>query len=199
MKKVLGVLVVLILAAVGFVAAQPPTYHVERSTIIAATADVVFPKINDLHQFVDWSPWEKIDPSMQKSWEGAASGVGAAYHWSGNDKVGEGRMTITESEPNEKVGMKLDFIKPWKSTANVTFTLIPAAEGTRVLWAMDGNKNFISKAMCVFVSMDKMVGGDFDKGLASLKQISEAQRPAPADSAQIGELGAGSPSKLPTH
>jgi len=184
MKKILMVLVVLILAAVLFVATRPNEYRVERSATFAAPPAAVFAQIDDFHHWADWSPWEKLDPQMQKSFGGAASGVGAEYHWVGNDKVGEGRMTITESQPNDKVAIKLEFLKPFPSTSVATFTLAPDGPGTRVTWAMDGKHNFMSKAMCVFVSMDKMVGGDFERGLATLGTVAAAaaMESAPGDS-----------------
>lgn len=185
MKKILMVLLILIVAAVLFVATRPDEYHVERSAAVSAPAEIVFAKIDDFHLWGDWSPWEKLDPQMQKSFGGAASGVGAEYHWTGNDKVGEGRMTITESRPYERVVIRLEFLKPWQSTSTSTFTLAPEGQGTRVTWAMDGKHDFLSKAMCVFVSMDKMVGGDFERGLAVLGTMAavEAAESVPADSA----------------
>ena len=151
---------------------------------MSAPAEIVFARIDDFHQWAAWSPWEKLDPQMQKSFGGAASGVGAEYHWIGNDKVGEGRMTITESRPSERVVVRLEFLKPWPSTSTSTFTLAPEGQGTRVTWAMDGRHDFVSKAMCVFVSMDKMVGTDFERGLAVLGTMAavEAAESAPADS-----------------
>jgi uncharacterized protein YndB with AHSA1/START domain len=174
MKKILMVLVVLVLAAVAFVASRPNEYRVERSATLAAPPEVVFAQIDDFHNWAAWSPWEKLDPQMQKSFGGAASGAGAGYHWVGNNQVGEGRMTITESVPNDRVAIKLEFLKPWQSTSNCTFTLAPGDAGTRVTWAMEGKNNFMSKAMGVFVSMDKMIGGDFERGLATLGTVSAA-------------------------
>ena len=184
MKKILMVLLVLIVAAVLFVATRPDTYRVERSAMVSAPPQVVFAQIDDFHRWAAWSPWEKLDPQMQKQFGGAASGVGAEYHWSGNDKVGEGRMTITESQPTDRIAIKLEFLKPWASTSTASFTLAPEGEGTRVTWAMDGRHNFMSKAMCVFVSMDKMLGTDFERGLAGLGTVAaaEAAEAPPADS-----------------
>jgi uncharacterized protein YndB with AHSA1/START domain len=181
MKKVLLVLLILIVVCLGFVATRPGTFHVERSATIAAPSEVVFARINDLHQWDAWSPWEKLDPQMKKTYEGTDAGVGASYHWSGNDQVGEGRMTIMESEPGSKIGIKLEFIKPWSATNTGTFTLVPEAGGTRVTWAMDGTNNFMSKAMSIFMNMDQMIGADFEKGLANLKELAEATAAMPAD------------------
>jgi uncharacterized protein YndB with AHSA1/START domain len=182
MKKFLLVLLILVVAVLGFIATRPNTFHIERSATIAASSDSVFAKIADFHQWASWSPWEKLDPQMTKSYEGAASGVGASYHWTGNDQVGEGRMTITEADPGHRVGIKLEFLKPWQATNNCTFALASEASGTRVTWTMDGNNNFMAKAMSTFMNMDRMVGGDFEKGLANLKTLTEAEA-APGDTA----------------
>ena len=181
MKRVFLVLLVLIAAAVAFVASRPATFHLERSTTIAAAPEAVFPHVNDFHRWGAWSPWEKLDPNMVRTFGGPESGNGSTYHWTGNKAVGEGNMTITESTPHQAVGIKLEFIKPYAATSTARFALTPAAGGTQVTWSMDGENNFVSKAMCIFVSMDKMVGGDFERGLAALKTVSEstAQSPAP--------------------
>jgi len=176
MKKVLGVLLALIVVLVAFVASRPATFHIERSATIAAPADSVFAHIGDLHQWPSWSPWEKLDPNMTRSFAG--TGVGSTYQWAGNDKVGEGRMTVTELEPARSVVLKLDFIKPFQATSTARFALDPAPEGTRVTWSMDGNNNFIAKAMCIVMPMDKMVGPDFERGLAGLKAVAEASAAA---------------------
>jgi uncharacterized protein YndB with AHSA1/START domain len=184
MKKVLVVLLVIVVAVLGFIATRPNRYHVERSVTIAAPSSTVFPKVNDLHQWEAWSPWEKLDPQMKRTFEGAESGVGAGYHWVGNDKVGEGRMAITESKPNEHVRIHLNFIKPFESSSVSTFTLVPEGPGTKVTWTMDGDHNFMSKTMSLFMNMDKMIGGDFEKGLATLKSVSEADALKPADAGE---------------
>lgn len=184
MKKFLTVLLVLILALVGFVASRPGTFHIERSTTIAAAPDAVYPHLADFHQWAAWSPWEHLDPSMKASYSGAESGVGAVYDWTGNDKVGQGRMTVTDATPPSHVGIKLEFLKPFTATNQCTFTLAPEGSGTKVTWAMDGTNNFVAKAFGLMMNMDKTVGGDFERGLASLKTVAEAA-PAnamPADS-----------------
>lgn len=183
MKNVVVVLLVLILGAVAFVATRPGDYQVERSAVIAAPAEVVHGKLNDFHAWPEWSPWENRDPSMTRTFDGPQSGVGSVYAWAGNDQVGEGRMTILESVPGERVGIQLDFIKPFASTSTTTFALGPSVDGTRVTWTMAGKHNFVSKAMCVFMPMDKMVGPDFEQGLSKLKLVSEAAYSAPADTA----------------
>jgi uncharacterized protein YndB with AHSA1/START domain len=180
MKKVLIALLVIILGFLGFVATRPNTYHVERSTSIAAPNDIVFATIDDLHRWTEWSPWEKLDPQMKRTFVGPGAGPGASYGWAGSAKVGEGRMTITEAQPNQRVVFKLEFIKPFQSVSTATLALVPDGQSTRVTWSLDGNHNFMSKAMCLFVSMDKMEGGDFESGLANLKRVTEADAQAAA-------------------
>jgi uncharacterized protein YndB with AHSA1/START domain len=176
-----------VLACLLFINTRPDSFHVERSTTIAAPSESVFAKINDFHEWTAWSPWEKLDPALKRTFDGAAAGVGAGYHWVGNDKVGEGHMTIMESEPPRGIKIKLEFLKPFQATNTATFALIPDGPGTRVTWSMDGKNNFMAKAMSVFMNMDKMIGPDFERGLATLKSQAEAGAPAtggaPADSA----------------
>jgi len=173
------VITVAIVGVLTIAATRPNAFHIERSVSTAATPDQVFAVVNDLHRFHEWSPWQKLDPTMKVTFEGPASGVGASYTWVGNDKVGEGRMTTTEATPPGSLTQKLEFLKPFKSTSDVRFTIAPESGGSRVTWAMDGNYDYVSKIMCLFVSMDSMVGKDFESGLASLKQVAEAE-PAPA-------------------
>lgn len=174
-KKILLALVVLLAILVAVISMRPATYQVSRSTVIAAPGDVVFEHVNDFHHWVNWSPWDKMDPSMSKTFTGPASGKGSTYHWAGNDKVGEGEMKITESVPNQKVDIKLDFIKPFTSTAEVQFLVAPEGNGSKVTWLMNGHNNFMSKAMGLFMNMDKMIGDDFEKGLGNLKGIVETE------------------------
>src|ERR1044071_3437963 len=124
------------------IALQPPTFHIERSTTMAAPPDVAFAQVNDFHAWSAWSPWEKLDPGMKRTFEGSPSGAGAVYSWIGNDKVGEGRMTMQTSQKPSFIAIKLEFIKPFAATNTATFTFVPAGEGTKVTWAMDGEKNF---------------------------------------------------------
>lgn len=173
--KILIALVAVAGVFAGVVAMQPDAYTVTRSVTMAAPQGKVFSLINDFRKWENWSPWAKIDPKMTTDYSGAPSGVGASYHWIGNDDVGEGRMTITSSEPIQKVVVDLNFIKPFESNAITTFQLANAPGGaTSVTWTMTGRHNFMSKAMCLFVSMDSMVGGDFDKGLAQMKTLAES-------------------------
>jgi len=174
-KKILiGVVAVIavILIAAAF---QPDDYRVTRNTAIAAEPAKVFALVDDFHEWTKWSPWEKLDPNMTRSFEGPASGNGAVYSWQGNGDVGKGKMTITASQPTERVGIKLEFIEPFASVADTSFTLKPAGGGTEVEWAMTGQHTFVSKLMCLFMSMDKMIGPDFEKGLAQMKTVAEAK------------------------
>lgn len=182
MKKVLltiFLLIVLVVVGVLVLAATKPTrYTVERTETIAAAPGRVFPLVNDFHQWPSWSPWEKLDPNMQRTYGGPASGVGSTYGWVGNSDVGEGRMTITESVPDSKVGIQLDFIKPWQSTSQTEFLFVPSGAGTQVVWKMSGDNNYMSKVFTVFMDMDQMVGKDFESGLTNLKLLSEQSAPA---------------------
>lgn len=180
LMKILGGLLVLILLLVGFIATRPAEYRVERSTTVAAPASVVQAQIEDFHRWPEWSPWAKLDPAMKEEHSGAERGVGAVYFWSGNDKVGEGRMTVVESVPGEKVGIKLEFLKPFAATNPTTFAFAPDGDGTKVTWTMEGKNDFIGKAMTLMMNMDKTVGGDFEKGLAQLKTVCESMPPAEA-------------------
>jgi hypothetical protein len=172
-KKVLIAVVVIIVIFLIVVALQPGEYRVTRTASIAAPPAAVFPQVNDFHNWEAWSPWAKLDPAMKQIYEGQPAGTGASYAWVGNSKVGEGRMTITESRPNDVVRIKLDFIKPFPSTADTEFTFKPEGDQSRVTWTMSGRKNFMTKAFGLFVSMDKMIGRDFEKGLAQMKAVVE--------------------------
>ena len=173
-NKILLAVVILLVVFVIVVALQPSHYRIARSTTISAMPADVFAQLNDLHKFQDWSPWAKLDPEMKQTYEGAATGAGAAYAWEGNKKVGQGRMSITESKENELVSMKLEFIKPFASVATTEFALKTEHNLTSLTWSMSGENNFIAKGFCLFMNMDKMVGGDFEKGLAQMQIVSEA-------------------------
>ena len=172
LKKILLALAFVVAAILVVAAFQSDTYRVERSVTIAASAGVLFAQVNDLHQA--WSPWVKLDPAGKFTYEGPPAGVGASVSWVGNSDMGEGRQTIVESRPNERVRMKLEFFKPMAGEAIAEFQLQPAGQGTTVTWSMSGPKNYVSKVMCLFVSMDKMIGGPFELGLASLKTLVES-------------------------
>ena len=165
---------VLIALLVLFAATRPDTFRVERSTLIKAPAAKVYALIDDFHAWVGWSPWDSIDPDMKKTYEGASSGVGAKYGWHGNKKVGRGAMEITAARPQASIIIKLDFFEPFEAHNTATFALAPENGGTRVTWAMDGKQNLVLKLMGIFMSMDKMVGKDFEKGLAAMKATAES-------------------------
>ena len=173
-KKILIGLVIVIVILVVIIALQPKHYHIERSTTINAAPATVFAQVNDFHKWDAWSPWAKMDPAMKANYDGAPAGAGAGYSWVGNSQVGEGRMTITESHPPDRINIKLEFIKPFAATDTTVFPLKPQGNQTTVLWSLDGDNNFIGKAFGLVMSMDKMVGNDFDRGLAQLKSVSEA-------------------------
>jgi hypothetical protein len=168
-------LAVIIVVFLAVVALQPADFQVTRAQTIVAPPETVFAQVNDFRKWKAWSPWEKKDPDMQRTYSGEPSGEGAANAWSGNSEVGEGNMTITESRPNERIRLKLEFIKPMTATSDTEFDFAPKDDGTQVTWTMSGKNGFVGKALCLFMSMDKMVGGDFEKGLASMKQVAEAE------------------------
>jgi hypothetical protein len=174
MIKTLAIgVVVLIAALLLFAATRPDTFRVQRAASIKARPEKIFALINDLHGWDAWSPYEKKDPAMKRAYSGAAQGKGAAYAWEGNKEVGTGRIEITESSPPSRVTMALDMIKPIKAHNTVEFTVEPQGGSTSVIWAMNGNMPYISKILSVFLNMDRMVGRDFEAGLASLKAAVE--------------------------
>lgn len=175
LKKILLGLTVVIIVFLIVVALQPSEYRVTRSVTIAASPEAVFPHVNELKKWAAWNPWEKIDPNMKLTYEGPEAGVGASYSWVGNNEVGEGRMSITDSRPNESVKLKLEFFKPMAGVSDADFTFKPLGNQTEVTWAMSGRNNFIAKALCLFMNMDKMIGGQFEKGLADLKAVAETE------------------------
>ena len=148
-------------------------YAVERSTTINAQASAIFPHLVDFRRWPAWSPWEDVDPDMDRSYSGSDAGVGAVYEWSGNRKAGEGRMEITEATEPSKVAIALDFLKPFKSSSTTTILLTAEDGATRVTWRMTGPKTFMTRVMGLFKSMDSLVGPDFEKGLAQLKTLTE--------------------------
>lgn len=175
--KVLAGVLIVVAALFGIIALQPDEYRVVRSASIAAPPEQVFAEVNDFHRWRGWSPWEALDPAMKRSYEGPAAGVGAIYGWSGNDDVGEGRMTILDSRPGDLIRIKLEFIKPFAAQSTTEFAFKREGNGTRVDWLMTGNNDLISKVFCFFMGgMDKMVGPDYEKGLAKLKAVAEAAK-----------------------
>lgn len=172
--KILIALVVIVAVLAVVVATRPSEFRVQRTTTISAPAPVVFAQVNDFHKWEAWSPYVKRDPAMKKTFEGAPAGVGAIYTWSGNNEVGEGRTTIIESRPSELIRVQLEFVRPFAATSIAEFTFKPEGERTAVTWSLNGHNNFIAKAMGLVVNMDRMIGGDFETGLAQMKSAAEA-------------------------
>jgi hypothetical protein len=148
-------------------------YIVERSATIDAPPSKIYPEIADFHNWTHWSPWEDVDPALERAYSGADSGTGAVYAWSGNRKAGQGRMEITEATEPSTVRIDLAFEKPWKARNDTRFTIEPEGSGSRVTWSMTGEKTFLTRVLGIFKSMDKMVGPDFEKGLNRLKATTE--------------------------
>lgn len=165
-----GLALILLLA---YAATRPDSFRMERSIVINAPAEKVFPLLNDLDQWNAWSPWEKKDTAMTRKLSSPSSGVGASYDWQGNSEVGTGRMLITESTAPNKLVIQLEFIEPFAARNTSAFQLAPQGSGTQVTWSLEGNNNFVSKLMQVFVSMDSMVGPDYEAGLKTLKALAE--------------------------
>ena len=174
LKKVLLAIVVVVAVLAVVVATRPSTYRIQRSIHLAAPPEVTYAQVVSLHRWEAWSPWAKLDPAAKSTYEGPAAGVGAIFRWAGNNQVGEGSMTIMESRPAELVRFRLDFLKPFKVTNTAEFTFQPDGGQTVVTWSMTGKSSFICKAVGLFMNMDKMIGGQFEKGLADLKSVSEA-------------------------
>ncbi len=172
--KILIALAVIVIALVGIVAVQPSDFRIARTATISAPAPAVFAHVNDFHKWEAWSPWAQLDPAMKQTYGGASAGAGAVYAWAGNREVGEGRMTLMESRPTELIRIKLEFLRPFKGTNIAEFTFKPEGDQTVVTWAMTGENNFIAKAVSLVMNMDRMVGGQFEKGLARMKSVVEA-------------------------
>lgn len=173
LKKILVGLVAVIGALLVVATMQPDTFRVQREATIQAPPDKVFAFVNDFRQWPAWSPWEKLDPAMTRTLGGPPGGLGATYGWKGNKEVGQGRMEIIESAPPGKLTIKLDFLEPFEAHDTADFSFEARDGGTRVTWAMHGPSPFVSKVMGLFVSMDKMIGKDFETGLANLKAAAE--------------------------
>jgi uncharacterized protein YndB with AHSA1/START domain len=173
LKTIAIIIAVLIAGVLIFAATKPDTFRVERSTSIKAPPEKIFAILNDFKQWGAWSPWEKKDPAMKRKFGAITVGKGATYGWEGNKDVGQGSMTITESVPSSKLVLNLDFLKPFEAHNFVEFTLTAQGDTTNVTWAMHGPANFMTKIIHVFMNMDKMVGPDFEAGLANLKAAAE--------------------------
>ena len=174
MLSILLTAAIIAILFIVIIAGRPDEFTVSRSVKVFAPPEKVFPHVNELRKWDTWSPWAKLDPDCKIVLSGRAAGIGASHAWSGNNKVGEGRMTITESRLNEMIGLKLEFLRPFKATNAAEFTFKSAGNQTEVVWSMSGKNNFFFKVFGLFMDCDNMVGKDFEKGLASLKTISEA-------------------------
>jgi len=173
--KILIALAVVVVVFLAIVATRPAEYRVARTATISAPAPAVFAQVNDFHKWEAWNPWAKLDPAMKQTYEGAPAGTGAIYTWTGNTQVGEGRMALTESRPNELIRINLEFLKPFAATSTAEFTFRPEGNQTIVTWRMAGKNNFMAKAVHLFMDMDKMIGGMFERGLAQMKSVVEAK------------------------
>jgi hypothetical protein len=170
-----AIIIVVVIAALQlFIATRPNTFRVARSLAVNAPADRIFPLIADFHEWAKWSPYEKMDPAMKRSYGGPASGKGASYAWDGNAQAGAGKMEILDAAAPTRVLIKLDFSKPFEGHNQAEFTIAPSGGGATVTWAMTGPVPFMMKAMHLVMSMDKLVGGQFEEGLANLKRVSES-------------------------
>jgi uncharacterized protein YndB with AHSA1/START domain len=177
LKTILLVIVVVLLIAVvgvvAYAATKPDSFRVQRATTIKAAPDKIFALINDFKAWPQWSPYENKDPDMQRRLSGTDAGKGAVYEWTGDKNVGEGRMEILESAAPTQIVIKLDFLKPFEAHNTATFTLVPQGDTTEVTWAMDGPSPFITRVMGLFFNFDKLIGTDFEAGLANLKRVTE--------------------------
>lgn len=166
---------VVIAVLVIVIAMQPTNFRITRSAAIPAPASALFDQVNDFHHWQTWSPWARMDPNAKNTFAGAASGEGAIFSWAGNNKVGEGKMTLIESRPNQLIRIKLEFLKPFQATHAAEFTFTPSGNQTIVTWSMAGKNNFMAKVFVLIMNCDKMVGGEFEKGLANLKEVTTGE------------------------
>jgi len=177
MRKILAIIgavvIVAITAILIYAATRPDSFRVQRTATMNAPAEKIFPYIDGLKRWTEWSPYEGRDPAMKRSYSGAESGKGAVYEWDGNDNVGKGRMEILDSRPPHKVVMKLDFLKPFEGHNTAELTVEPQGAQTIVTWAMYGPSTFMTKLIGTFMDMDDMIGRDFAAGLARLKAVVE--------------------------
>lgn len=174
MIKIIAIVVAVLIAGVLlFAATKPDVFQVQRNVSIKAPPEKVYALINDFKQWGAWSPWEKKDPGMKRTFGAITAGKGATYAWDGNKDVGKGSMEIVEAAPSSKIRLRLDFETPFEAHNSVTFTLEPRDGGTQVNWLMEGPVPYFAKIIHVFINMDRMVGGDFETGLASLKALAE--------------------------
>jgi hypothetical protein len=173
MLPILLAVVLIALIFVVVIAGQPDEFTISRAAKISAPPEKIFPHVNDLHRWAAWSPWAKLDPNAKNTFTGPDAGIGAAMAWAGNKKVGAGRMTITESQPSDLIRLRLEFLKPFQATNAAEFNFSGQTGGTVLTWSMTGKNSLMARIFGLFMNCDKMVGGDFEKGLASLKAITE--------------------------
>jgi hypothetical protein len=172
-KKVLTAFAAIVAIFLVVAALQPDTFRVSRSATMAAAPEVVFAQVNDFHNWGGWNPWQKVDPNATYTYTGADAGEGAKFAWDGNDDVGAGRMTITDTDPPRRVAIELEFLRPFAATNQAEFTFEPKGAETLVTWSMAGANTFLSKVMGLLMNMDQMIGGEFEKGLRDMKAIVE--------------------------
>ncbi len=175
LKKILMTVALVVGVLIYMISLRPDNFHYERSITITAPVDVVFAQVNDFHNWANWSPWAKLDPNAKNTFEGPSSGAGAIFKWSGNDQVGEGIETITESRLNERIDLRLEFLKPFKATNGAAFEFKTQGNQTIVTWSMFGKNDFVGKAMGFVFNCDKMIGEQFEKGLEQLKSVAEGK------------------------
>ena len=177
MLEIIAIIAVILAVAIAIVlvlaSTKPATFSIQRSAVMQAPAETIFPLINDFHQWTKWSPWENKDPALKRSYSGAESGKGAVYAWDGNRNVGSGQMEILEAQVPSKITIKLDFFKPFEGHNTAEFTMLPQGDVTNLTWTMVGPAVFMSKVMQVFMNLDNMIGRDFEAGLANLKKLAE--------------------------
>ncbi|MEZ4369103.1 MAG: SRPBCC family protein [Kofleriaceae bacterium] len=171
---ILGGLLALVVIVVAIAATRPSEFVIERSATLAAPPAQVYAHLHDFRRWQGWSPWAHLDPNMKVEYGGEPTGVGATYYWLGNSKAGEGRMVIEHAEPPRQLELRLEFLKPFRATNSTTFTLVPQGEGTRVSWAMRGTRSLMMKVMGLLLNLDKLVGRDFERGLAALDTVTAA-------------------------
>ncbi|MFO0596650.1 MAG: SRPBCC family protein [Myxococcaceae bacterium] len=187
LKRILLAVLAVLAIFLAFVATRPDSFEVKRELSMSAPPAVAYAQVADFHGWAAWSPWDKLDPAMKRTFDGPNSGVGAHYAWEGNKDVGKGEMKITDAKEGEQIGIELHFITPFETTNRTTFTFAKDGEGSKVTWQMEGKNNFGSKLFGLFMNMDKLVGGDFEKGLAAMKTVSEK---AAADAAAAAKKAA---------
>ena len=177
MFEIIAIIAVVLAIAIAIIlilaATKPDTFRVERSAVVNVSADKVYPFVADFHQWLNWSPWEGRDPALKRTYSGSDRGKGAVYAWDGNKNVGSGRMEILETSAPSKILIKLDFFKPFEGHNTAEFTMLPQGDATHLTWTMTGPAVFMSKVMQVFMNLDRMIGRDFEAGLANLKRLTE--------------------------